>query len=125
MGQPFLGADDRNRFGFRVDGNVVLAFIPSGNSPQESRYSLGSRIAVGFLVADNLDQFIHNGLGRRIIRVSHAEIDDILPLVARRQLFGVEAREKIGWEFFNEIGFGLDWHWKLLYFHLGDAGETM
>ena len=93
-GQAFLRADGGDDLGLGVELDVVAGLVPARHGAPQARDALGDRVAmgmravlvvqfrahvVGFGAADaGLDQLVDDVLGRRLVRVAHAEIDDVL-----------------------------------------------
>jgi len=47
---------------------------------------------------DGLDQLVNNMLGRRLIRIAHAEIDDVFTPRSRGFFQTISNTENIGWQ---------------------------
>ena len=81
--QPLLGAQGHYRLCLRVQPHPKALPVPVANRPPQTRYPLGLRIAVGVPPLHRLHQFLHDVRGRRLVRVAHAEVNDVLPPRAR------------------------------------------
>jgi hypothetical protein len=83
MRDAFFRADRDNRFRVLVELDREAALVPIANRPPQPRNSFRHRIAVGIRPARRFDQLIEDVPRRGLVRVPHAEIDDVLPALAR------------------------------------------
>ena len=47
-------------------------------------------------IAGGLDQLVHDVLGGGLVRIAHAEVDDVLPLAPRLRLEVIDDGEDVG-----------------------------
>ena len=96
MRQAFLGADGDDGFGFRVQAHVVAALVPVGDRLAQTRNALGLRIAVRVAALGGLGELVDDVLRGGLIRIAHAEIDDVLAARTGRHLQLADDVEDIG-----------------------------
>ncbi len=87
MGEALLGADGDDGLGVGVQLNVEPPVIPVAYRLAQADDALGHRITMRRAFLRDLDQFVDDMLGRRPIRIAHAEVDDI---DSRRPLLSLE-----------------------------------
>ena len=95
MRQSFLRADGDDGFGIRIELDVVTGAIPVTDRAPQPRYPARHRIAVGIIAAGDFAELINDMAGRRLIRVTHAEIDDVLAALARGHLEIIDLVEDV------------------------------
>ena len=96
IGQPLLGAQRHDHFAFGVEVDVEAPVVVSRQRLAQPRDATRGGVAVGARV---LDRFLHLGEDvrcRGLVRVSHAEVDNIVAPRPRRLLEGVHLGEYIG-----------------------------
>ena len=107
MRQAFLGTNGDNGLGFRVQLHVITALVPVRHGLAQARDPPGLRITVGIAPLGGFCQLIDNMLWRGLIRIAHAEIDNILTPRSRCGLHLSNNIEDIGRQTTDslEIGF--------------------
>ena len=82
----FLGADGDDRLGIGIQVDVVARLVPVADRLAQPEDALGHRIAVRVGALHRLDQLVHDMPWRGLIGIAHAEVDDVLAALARRDL---------------------------------------
>ena len=93
MGDTFLGADQGHHLFDRVQGYAVMTNVPPGHAFPETVHARVGRILMIGGVLGGFIQFFNNMVGRRFIRVPHAQIDYIHPFGLDFGLHAVDFRE--------------------------------
>ena len=96
MGQALLGADRGDRLGFGIELHAVPLAVPGGDGLAQPGDPPGRRVAVVARVPGRLTELVDDVLGRALIRIPHAQVDDVLTLGPRLALQVVDDREDIG-----------------------------
>ena len=78
VGQALLGADGHDGLGLRVQVHVEAVPVPVADGPAQARDALGDRVAVGVLAAAASTSLSTICCGRGLVRIAHAEVDDVL-----------------------------------------------
>jgi hypothetical protein len=101
VGDALLGADgdDRLRIGIQID--VVARLVPVADRASQPHDALRYRIAVGVGTLHALDQLFHDVPRRRLIRIAHAEVDDVFAPPARCELQFAGYVKHVGREAFD------------------------
>ena len=99
----FLGADGGDDLRIRVELDRVAIPVPLGHGHPQAIDPARGRVAVVLGVLGRLDELVDDVLGRRHVRVAHAEIDDVLAPGARLGLEIVDDREDVGREALDAI----------------------
>ena len=77
VGEAFLRAERRDDLRLGIELHAEPARVIAGLRAPQPGDALRGGIAVGARLADRLDQLVEHVLGRRQIRIAHAEIDDV------------------------------------------------
>lgn len=94
--EPLLAADGDNGLSLGVERDSVAVLIPAADGAAQARDAARDRIAMGIAALGNLNQLVDDMLGRRLIWIAHAEVDDILAARSRRCLQLIDNVENIG-----------------------------
>jgi hypothetical protein len=96
VGEAFLGAERGDDLRFGIELHAKAAAIIGGLRLAQAGNAARGRIAVGARLADRFLELVDDVLGRRQVRVAHAEIDDVGALDARAGLRPIDDFENIG-----------------------------
>ena len=94
MRDPFLRADrdDRLPVGIQLDREAPL--VPVADRLAQPQDALGHRVAMGIAALCRLDQLVHDVAWRGLVRIAHAEVDDVLaPLASGRLQLGGDVED--------------------------------
>ena len=92
----FLGADGGDDLGVRVQLDVVAVAVPLRHRHPQPRDAAGGRVAVVLRILGGLDELVDDVLGRRHVRIAHAEVDHVLAARPRLRLEVVDDGEDVG-----------------------------
>ena len=95
VGEAFLGAQRGDDLGLRIELHAEAALVIGGLGAPQPRNAAGRRIAVGAGLADGLLQLLDHMLGRRQVRIAHAEVDDVGSRIAGGRLGAVDLLEDV------------------------------
>ena len=98
MRQPFFGADRDDGFGLRIEVDIVVPLVPSGDRMAQLGNASRGRIAVIFALASRFDHLLDDVAGRRLIWISHSKVDDVLALLPGFQLKALDLGKDVGRE---------------------------
>ncbi len=116
IGQPLLRPQGDDVLGVGIDADVEAPFVIGRMGPAQTGNAARVRIAVGAPVARHLDQLFDDMLRRRLVRIAHAEIDDVLAGRAGARLHRVDFGEHIGRQTLYPMK---------LFFHRIDPGHSL
>ncbi len=85
VSQPLLGTDGDNGLALGVQVHIVAVLVPVADGTAQTRDTLGLRVAVGVLALGHFDQLVDDVFGCRLVRISHAEVDNVLAPRSRRR----------------------------------------
>ncbi len=105
VGEAFLGAQGRDDLGLRVELHAEAALVIGCLGPAKTDNTLGGRIAIGAWLAKRLLELLDHMLGRRQVRIAHAEVDDIGSRIARGRLGPVDLFEHVRRQSANTVEF--------------------
>src|SRR4029077_5771546 len=94
-GETFLGAERRHDLGLGVELHPEAAAVIARLRLAQARDAARGGIAVGARLAGDLLELLQHMSRRREVRVSHAQIDDVRPGIARRGLGAVDLLEDV------------------------------
>ncbi len=77
IGETLLRAQRHDRLAFRIDLDIEAAAVIGGESLAQTLNTARIRIAMRARVLQRLSELIADMFGRRLIRIAHAEIDDV------------------------------------------------
>jgi len=78
VGEALLGTDGDDRLRVRVDRDVVARLVPVADRAPQARDALRHRVAMRVAPLRGLHQLVDDVLRRGLVRIAHAEIDDVL-----------------------------------------------
>ena len=108
VGNAFFRTNRCNRFGIRVQVDIVVALVPVGDSEAQFVNASGKRIAVvGFLLR-RFNQLVDNMVGGRHIRIPQTKVDDIFPAPTGLIFELVDNAQNIRWKALNSGKFSHD-----------------
>ncbi len=96
--QALLGTDGDDGVALRVEVHVVAPLVPVTDRLAQARDAARQRVAVGVTALCRLDQLVDDVLRRGLVRITHAEIDDILASRARLRLQLIDNIENVRWQ---------------------------
>ena len=79
VGEPLLLPQGHNGLGFGIQGDIVAPLVPVAYCLAQPGDPLGLGVAVRVTALRTLHQFVDNMCRRGLVRIAHAEIDDVLP----------------------------------------------
>ncbi len=106
VGEALLGPQRCDDLGVGVELHAEAALVIMRLGPTQAPDALGGRIAVGARLASGLDQLLDDMLGRRQVRIAHAEIDDVDALGALGGLDLVDLFEDVGRQALDAVKIG-------------------
>src|SRR6476469_4982105 len=115
VGKAFLGPPRRDDLSLRVELHPEAARVVGRLSPAQSRDSFRGGIAVGARPPDCLLKLFDDVRRCWKVRITHAEVDDVGPLMARNSLRPVHRLEHVRWQAANTV--------KLIHRRLLGAGH--
>ena len=95
LAKPSLEPSVDHHLGVGIELHAEAAPVIGGLRLAQALDALGGGIAVGARIAHRLDQLVDDMLGRRHVRIAHAEIDDVLAARARLGLELVDLLEDV------------------------------
>jgi hypothetical protein len=103
VGEALLRAErgDDLRLGLELDAEAAGVIASLG--PEQARNALGGRVAIRARLAHRLDQLVDDVLGRRLVGIAHAEIDDVRPASSGRRLQPVDLGENVRWQSLDAV----------------------
>ncbi len=107
IGEAFLGAQRRNHLGIGIERHAEAALVIGRHRLAQALDAPRSRIAVRFRIARGFAQFVDDMLGRRHVRVAHAEIDDVVARRARLRLEAVHFLKNVWRQPLDAVEIGL------------------
>ena len=96
MRDPFLRTERHDRFGLGIEVHIVAPLIPVADRLAQAGYPFRLGVPVRVPALHRLDEFVDDVAGRRLIRVTHAEVDDVLATTARLTPQRVSDTEDVG-----------------------------
>ena len=96
MGQALLGTDGQDGLALGVQMHVEAIAIPVADGAAQTRNAARHRIAMRIRTLRGLDELVDDVLGRALVRVAHAEVDDVLAPGSRLGLQLIDDVEDIG-----------------------------
>ena len=101
MRQTFLRANGHDRLAVHVQIHVVAVTVPVADGAAQARDAARDRVAVRILSPGDFYQLIDDMLRRGLIRIPHAEIDDVLSPRPRLCLQLIDDIEDVGRKAFD------------------------
>ncbi len=78
VGDAFLGADGDDGLLLRVEVHAVAGLVPVADGLAQAWDALRQRVAVGVAAPGGLDHLFDDVRRRGLVRIAHAEVDDVL-----------------------------------------------
>src|SRR5688572_27540948 len=78
MRKPLLRAYGNDCLALGVERHVKAILIPAGDGSSQPWDAARQRITMGVAAACSLDELLYDVIRRRLIGVTHAEVDDVL-----------------------------------------------
>ena len=95
VGEAFLRAERRHDLRVGIELHAEAARVIGGLRLAQAVDAFRGGIAIGARIAHRLDQLGDDVLGRRHVRIAHAEIDDVVAARARFRLELVDLLEDV------------------------------
>ena len=95
VGEALLGAQRGDDLGLGIELDAETPLVIGGLGAPQPGNSPRRRITVGAGLADGLLQLFDDMVGRRQIRVAHAEIDDVGSAIAGSRLGAIDLLEDV------------------------------
>ena len=124
MGDSLFRADGHSPSAIGIKFDVKTAAIPFANCTAKARDSSRNRIAMRARPLYRLHQFVDDMRWGRSVRISHAEIDDVLAAFACRDLEFTDDVKDIRWQPADSVELGHDWWITSLTRTAAQSGST-
>jgi len=106
-GQPFLRSHGHHHLALGIELDAETAGIVIGLRPAQPRNALGLGITMRIGLARHLAQLVDHMLGRRKIRIAHAQIDNIFTGRSGRCTHRIYLGDDIGRQALHAVKIGI------------------
>jgi hypothetical protein len=105
VGQALLGAQGDDGFALGIELDPEAPRVVAGDRLAQAGNAARGRVAMDPGVLNRLDQLVDHVPGRRLVRVAHAEVDDVVAGRPPRGLELVDLGEDVGRQAFDLVKF--------------------